>query len=200
MTNTGVIFGHGAVRVGVACVVAALAVVVLAGCTSTSSAARVVRLHATASPVAVTLPPGPYPLGSSSLCTDVNRLGWLDVQRINPDHVSFCYPVEVALTGIGRVRAIARALCGLPANTLVRGPGCLSDLGVVFALRFGPASLALTTVTVDPMGCGVVRGLGTPVRIPTTQFWQVLGVQMGLAKSGPEASRVLKGSLPFLIE
>jgi hypothetical protein len=181
------------------------AAVALAAC-SGNPAASALRHHAPATarpapaiPVA-TVPREPPALSSKALCRDESRLAWLDVQRVVafPEyHFRFGYPAQVAIVSPAKTRLVARALCALPPNKL--GPNCLADLGVSFRLSFGPQSLHLATVYVEPMGCGVVRGLGEPERMPTRQFWQVLGVQMGLAKTGAEAMKALQGTLPYLI-
>jgi hypothetical protein len=95
-------------------------------------------------------------------------------------------PGGVTIASAARARAVARALCALPA--MPRGVvNCPNDTGAGYRLSFATARLAFPAVTVGTSGCTVVTGIGA-VRTAahTPRFWAVLHSALGAHPStGP---------------
>jgi hypothetical protein len=82
------------------------------------------------------------------------------------------------------VRAVARALCGLPdmPRSLIHCPALL--LGTAFTLHFSVDGGPLPLVTINATGCEAVTGVGPVRRVTSQGFWRVLAEAVG-GKSPP---------------
>jgi hypothetical protein len=95
-------------------------------------------------------------------------------------------PGGVTIASAARARAVARALCTLPAMP----PGqvnCPNDTGGGYRLSFATARLAFPAVTVGTSGCTTVTGIGAVRTVAhTPRFWAVLHGALGAHPStGP---------------
>jgi hypothetical protein len=120
----------------------------------------------------------PIPLHSQpALCRDaatvtrlvVNRNHGFRVPELEP-----AFPIQVTVTDPAMVRAVARALCGLPDEPrgVYRCPALL--LGTAYTLHFSVGGRPLPLVTIDSTGCETVTGVGPVRRATSREFWQVL--------------------------
>lgn len=87
-------------------------------------------------------------------------------------------PGGITVTDPARVRAVAHALCGLPAmpHGLVN---CPLDTGGGYRLFFSAAGRTFPPVNVEATGCRTVSGVG-PVRTATGSFWTTLRKELGV--------------------
>ncbi|HEY7143794.1 MAG TPA: hypothetical protein VH637_06055 [Streptosporangiaceae bacterium] len=105
------------------------------------------------------------------------------VNRIQVEH--FPFPGQVTVSDAAQARAVAVALCALPAMPpgIVNCPNLL--VGTTYRLTFSIEGKPLPLVTVQSTGCQSVTGAG-PVRRASAQgFWKVLGTAVGLRGAGP---------------
>ena len=95
-------------------------------------------------------------------------------------------PGGVTIRDAAKVRAVAAALCGLPA--MPSGPvHCPADLGGGYRLTFAAAGQSFPPVMVRATGCRSVSGLG-PARRATAAFWALLREELGTgARARPTA-------------
>jgi hypothetical protein len=177
------------------------AAILAAGCGSqveaTSSAAQPAR-PATASPSparsAGIIPGGPAARGGGALCSaqaSVTRLVVSRISALPQNHLHFVFPAGITVSGPARARAVAGAVCGLPA--MPHGAmSCPADLGVSYRLSFAAGRTSLPVVTAGAGGCGVVTGAG-PARwtARTPRFWTVLAHAMGVSQAA-----ALRGTAP----
>jgi hypothetical protein len=174
---------------------AALAVVaVLAGCGSVTAAGGGSSGGSPARPAtagsAVPSTAGTKAPGTSALCADIHVIDRLVIVRSRGmrriQELHFPFPDQVIVTNAASARAVAKAVCALPA--MPRGvfhcPAML--LGTSYLLTFTAAGRRLPPVTAEATGCETVTGAG-PVRwaAVTPGFWRVLGNAMGLYSAGP---------------
>jgi hypothetical protein len=89
------------------------------------------------------------------------------------------FPNQVTVTDPALVRAVARALCGLPDMPpgLIHCPALL--LGTAFTLQFSVDGRPLPLVTINATGCEAVTGVGPVRRATSPGFWRVLGRAAG---------------------
>ena len=120
----------------------------------------------------------------SPLCANPGAVNHLVVRRtgIIP-HVQaqrLTFPALVTVTSAAAARAVATAVCALPAQ-----PGgivnCPNDLGIGYQLRFAAGRHHFHLVTLQATGCEIVSGAGKPRAIAhSTRFWVVLGQALRL--------------------
>ncbi len=120
----------------------------------------------------------------SPLCANPGAVNHLVVRRtgIIP-HVQaqrLTFPALVTVTSAAAARAVATAVCALPAQ-----PGgivnCPNDLGIGYQLRFAAGRHHFHLVTLQATGCEIVSGAGKPRTIAhSTRFWVVLGQALRL--------------------
>jgi hypothetical protein len=131
------------------------------------------------------------------LCADLGAVNHLVVRRtgIIP-HVQdqrFTFPALVTVTSAVDARAVATALCALPAQ-----PGgivnCPNDLGIGYQLRFAAGRHHFHVVTLQTTGCEIVSGVGKPRTIVhSSRFWAVLGQALRLRLHFPLAQQAFAG-------
>jgi hypothetical protein len=99
----------------------------------------------------------------------VNRNHGFKVPELEP-----AFPIQVAVTDPAMVRAVARALCGLPdvPRGVYHCPALL--LGTAYMLHFSVGGRPLPVVTINSTGCETVTGVGPVRRATSREFWQVL--------------------------
>ncbi|MGO9219469.1 MAG: hypothetical protein ACLP5E_17150 [Streptosporangiaceae bacterium] len=147
----------------------------------------------TASPASTgTADPGSS--SSAALCSEpaaVTRLVVSRVSALPQNHVHFAFPAGITVPSPARARAVAEAVCGLPAMPRVV-MSCPADLGVSYRLSFAAGSRGFPVVIASAGGCEGVAGAG-PVRSADRSpgFWTVLAHAMGI---GSGAS--LRGTSP----
>jgi hypothetical protein len=183
-------------RTGVLIAAAAGAVTVVAGCGSqvvTASSATKSASPSTASPSGI-IPGGPRSSGGSDLCAkqaSVTRLVVSRVSALPQNHLHFAFPAGTTVRSPAQARAVAAAVCGLPA--MPHGPmSCPADWGVSYRLSFAAGTRSFPVVTAAAGGCAAVTGAG-PVRwtVRSPRFWAVLAHAMGVS-----AASALRGSGP----
>jgi len=129
---------------------------------------------------------------AAPLCLAAGKVDRLVVSRVSVipgNHFRFVFPRGVTVTDPARVRAVASALCALPA--MPRGPvSCPNDPGVAYRLSFAAGERGFPAVTADPAGCMQITGLGPARRaVAPATFWTVLGQAMGLQHPGESQFR-----------
>jgi hypothetical protein len=177
--------------------VAALACAALTGCGSATAArdASITRRPAVQAPAGMTV------------CRHGGHARYVDrltIDRVNlypQNHVHFTFPAQLTVTSARRSRAVARALCALPAVPAdFRLYSCPSDLGISYVLTFTAGNSKLALVTVDAAGCQEVDGLGpvpglSPPRwtTRTPAFWSVLATAAGITPADQAPFRGIQG-------
>jgi hypothetical protein len=128
--------------------------------------------------------------GSSppALCRDAATLTRLEIVRNHGTRVPELqpgFPSQITVTDPARVRAVARALCGLPEmpRGLLHCPALL--LGTAYTLHFTAAGRLLPLVTINSTGCEAVTGVGPVRRATSPGFWRVLAEAIGRKPPGP---------------
>lgn len=132
--------------------------------------------------------------GSGTLCSQPAAVTRLVVSRVSvlpQNHLHFAFPVGTTVSSPARARAVAEAVCGLPAMPRVV-MNCPADLGVSYRLSFAAGSRGFPVVTASAGGCTGVAGAG-PVRSADRSpgFWTVLAHAMGISSGA-----ALRGSSP----
>ena len=183
-------------RAGVLIAAAAGAATVVAGCGSqvvTASSATKSASPGTASSSGI-IPGGPRSSGGSDLCSkqaSVTRLVVSRVSALPQNHLHFAFPAGTTVRSPAQARAVAAAVCGLPA--MPHGPmSCPADWGLSYRLSFAAGTRSFPVVTAAAGGCAAVTGAG-PVRwtVRSPGFWTVLAHAMGVS-----AASALRGSGP----
>jgi hypothetical protein len=183
-------------RAGVLIAAAAGAATVVAGCGSqvvTASSATKSASPSTASSSGI-IPGGPRSSGGPDLCSEqasVTRLVVSRVSALPQNHLHFAFPAGTTVRSPAQARAVAAAVCGLPA--MPHGPmSCPADWGLSYRLSFAAGTGSFPVVTAAVGGCGAVTGAG-PVRwtVRSPGFWTVLAHAMGVS-----AASALRGSGP----
>jgi len=178
-------------RAGMLIAAAAGAATVAAGCGSqvvttssaTQSASPGTSSPGTASPGGI-IPGGPRTSGGSALCSrpaSVTRLVVSRVSALPQNHLHFAFPAGITVRSPARARAVAGAVCGLPAMPRVV-MSCPADLGVSYRLSFAAGSRGFPVVTATAGGCESVAGAG-PARSAgrSPGFWAVLAHALGIS-------------------
>jgi hypothetical protein len=131
---------------------------------------------------------------TSALCDSTAALDGLTVHRVDAfpqNHLVFSIPADSTLTTSADVRAVARAVCGLPP--MPTGTySCPADLGVVQQLAFFAGKRAFPEVTISAWGCTTVRGAGQ-TRWTPGPVWAALGTALGLT---PPYDSAFAGTVP----
>jgi len=179
---------RGSRAVGAAVISCLIAGSILSGCSPFSSRAR------STTPVVVS---------NANLCSSVHRLGLLIVQRQPGDAARrFHFGPRVFADDSGAAGRVAVAMCELPR--LPAGIHCPPALAVSYRVYFGhrvnfhPVGLGTgsaelyNSVTFNPTGCQVLRGLGQPRWIARHQsLYRVLGSAMTAWNGLSSHSRLL---------
>jgi hypothetical protein len=165
-----------------------LAPLALAACGSVVEGSGSAAAGSPASPAAI--------VRQGSLCASQGAVNHLVVKRTGIlAHVQarhFTFPASVTVTSAADAKAVARALCALPAQP-TGITNCPADLGVSFQLRFAADQSHFHVVTIASTGCEVVSGAGKLRTISTTPgFWTVLGKAMRI--NSPVAQKVFVGN------
>ncbi len=107
------------------------------------------------------------------------------------NHLHFAFPAGITVPSPARARAVAEAVCGLPAMPRAV-MNCPADLGVSYRLSFAAGTRSFPVVTVSAGGCAGVTGAG-PVRSADRSpgFWTVLAHAMGISSGA-----ALRGTSP----
>jgi hypothetical protein len=134
--------------------------------------------------------------GGPALCADVAGVTRLVVSRVNTlpqNHQHFAFPAGVTVADPVRARAVAKALCALPA--MPSGTvNCPNNAGVDYRLSFAAGQRSFPAVMAEASGCTIVNGIGTPRTVmKSAQFWTTLTHAMGVSGTG---SSVVRGTLP----
>jgi hypothetical protein len=116
----------------------------------------------------------------AALCASTAHLGRMAVSlpgAAASRHAPAMLPRGVTIRDTAKVRAVAVALCGLPA--MPSGPvPCPVDLGGSYRLTFSAPGRNFPPVMVRATGCRSVSGLGQ-ARRATTAFWALLQKELG---------------------
>jgi hypothetical protein len=126
----------------------------------------------------------PSGTGGAALCSapaTVTRLVVSRVSALPQNHLHFAFPAGITVSSPARARAVAEAVCGLPA--LARGPmSCPADWGLSYRLSFAAGTRSFPVVTAAAGGCGAVTGAG-PARstVRSPGFWTALAHAMGIS-------------------
>jgi hypothetical protein len=183
-------------RAAVLIAAAAGAATLAAGCGSqvvTTSSATKSASPSTASSSGI-IPGGPRSSGGPDLCSEqasVTRLVVSRVSALPQNHLHFAFPAGITVRSPAQARAVAAAVCGLPA--MPRGPmSCPADWGLSYRLSFAAGTRSFPVVTAAAGGCAAVTGVG-PVRwtVRSPGFWTVLAHAMGVSTAS-----ALRGSGP----
>ena len=157
-----VTFSGRLTRSGVLIAAAAGAATVVAGCGSqvvTASSATRSASPSTASPSGI-IPGGPRSSGGSDLCAkqaSVTRLVVSRVSALPQNHLHFAFPAGTTVRSPAQARAVAAAVCGLPA--MPHGPmSCPADWGLSYRLSFAAGTRSFPVVTAAAGGCAAVTG------------------------------------------
>jgi hypothetical protein len=123
---------------------------------------------------------GSVPASAAPLCSNVSHLDTLVVSLagvLPRSHLPTALPGGIIVRDPARVRAVAAALCALPAAA----PGvinCPADLGGSYRFVFAAGRRAYPPVLLRATGCRTVSGLGS-ARDTSTAFWILLARELG---------------------
>jgi hypothetical protein len=123
----------------------------------------------------------------AALCADPAAVTSLQIVRVHGVRVpeaQSAFPARFAVIGPAGARAVARALCALPAvpRGIMSCPALFS--GTSYQLRFTAAGRPLPAVTLQATGCDTVTGAGQVRRATSAAFWRVLATAAGLSPPG----------------
>jgi hypothetical protein len=141
---------------------------------TTSSASQPAR-PATSTPAS--------PAQGGALCSDTSAVTRLVVTRVDAlpqNHLHFAVPAGVTISDPAAARAVARAVCALPAAPHAV-MFCPADFGVSYRLSFAAGRTAWPVVTVAAGGCGGVSGAGPERQATSATFWIDLAKALGVA-------------------
>jgi hypothetical protein len=120
------------------------------------------------------------PASAAPLCQNVSHLDTLVVSLaggLARSDLPVALPAGITFRDPARVRAVAAALCALPAAGPVPA-GCPADFGGIYRLVFTAGQQAYPPVVIKATGCRTVSGLG-PVRTTSAAFWALLAKELG---------------------
>jgi hypothetical protein len=111
----------------------------------------------------------------------VTRLVVSRLSALPQNHLHFAFPAGITVRSPARARAVAAAVCGLPAMPRVV-VNCPADLGISYRLSFAAGSRGFPVVAATAGGCESVAGAG-PVRSADRSpgFWAVLARALGVS-------------------
>jgi hypothetical protein len=120
-----------------------------------------------------------------TLCESTSTLVELVVRRTDAfpqNRIVFSFPAIVSVHDPASVRQAALALCALP--TMPSGVfACPADFGITYQLSFSARRYTFPSISAEPTGCEIVKGLGRDRwTAQTPAFWRTLGEAMGLTK------------------
>jgi hypothetical protein len=173
----------------VALVPAAAGLVLLAACGTTPapSTPGAAPAGASGSPPAATPGSG---TAQVALCRDASAVSSLRIVRVGVLRVpeaQTAFPSRTTVISPAHARAVARALCALPATPhgIFNCPALFP--GTSYQLHFTADGRALPVVTIQATGCETVTGVGQPRRAISPAFWRVLATAAGLSPPGRPA-------------
>src|SRR5271170_7482515 len=166
----------------------AAGLVLLAACGTTPAPGT-----AGAAPARASGSPGAASAGGSSgsapvaLCRNTAAVTGLRIVRLRGIHVpeaQTAFPGQATAVSPARARAVARALCALPAmpRGILNCPALFP--GTSYQLRFTAGGRLLPVVTIEATGCATVTGIGPVRRAVSPGFWRVLATAAGLSPPG----------------
>jgi hypothetical protein len=170
---------------------AALGPVLLSACGSTAAPASGAAPAASASPGSSASPDAASQGASSAsvpLCQDTATITGLRIVRLpGVSHVpqeQAAFPWQVTVGSPAQARAVARALCALPAM-----PGGIFNCpalfpGTSYELSFTAPGRRFAPVTIEATGCETVTGVGQVRRALDPGFWRVLAAAAGISPPG----------------
>jgi hypothetical protein len=178
--------GRALRRAAVALVPAAAGLVLLAACGTTPApgTAGAAPAGASGSPAAATTGSG---TAQVALCRDAAAVTGLRIVRLDGIRVPEAqpaFPSRATVISPAHARAVARALCALPATPhgIFNCPALFP--GTSYQLHFTADGQALPVVTIQATGCETVTGAGQPRRAISAGFWRVLATAAGLSPLG----------------
>jgi len=125
--------------------------------------------------------------GSAALCRDAATVTGLQIvhEGVRQPELQIAFPGEVTVSSPAQARAVARALCALPAMPAVVFHCPAMFQGTTYQLNFTLDGRRLPAVTIEASGCETVTGIG-PVRRAGTSpgFWRVLATSAGMRPPG----------------
>jgi hypothetical protein len=174
-----------------ALVTAAAGLVLLAACGTTPAptTAGTAPAGTSGSPAAATA--GSPSAGSSpaqvALCQHAAAVSGLRIVRLyglRVPEAQTAFPRQATVISPAHARAVARALCALPAppHGILNCPALFP--GTSYQLHFTADGRALPVVTIQATGCETVTGVGQPRRAISPAFWRVLATAAGLSPPG----------------
>jgi hypothetical protein len=178
--------GRALRRAAVALVSVAAGLVLLAACGTTPAPGS-----GGAAPAGASGSPGTASTGPGSaqpaLCRDAAAITSLRIVRLPGPRVpqaQTASPGQVTALSPAQARAVARALCALPAmpHGVLNCPALFP--GTTYQLHFTADGRALPVVTIEATGCGTVTGVGHVRRALSSGFWRVLATAVGLSPPG----------------
>jgi hypothetical protein len=179
-TRTGRALRYAAVALGP--VAAGLVLLAACGSVPAPGTAGAAPARASGSPAAV---------GSGSaqvsLCRDTAAVTGLRIARMRGVALPAAQnglPTQATVIGPAQARAVARALCALPAmpHGFISCPALFP--GTNYQLWFTAAGRPLPVVTIQATGCETVAGVGPVRRALSPGFWRVLATAAGLSPPG----------------
>jgi hypothetical protein len=178
--------GRALRRAAVALVPVAAGLVLLAACGTTPAptTAGAAPAGASGSPAASTSGSG---TGQVALCRDAAAVTSLRIVRLyglRVPQAQTAFPSRVTVISPAHARAVARALCALPAapHGIFNCPALFP--GTSYQLHFTADGQALPVVTIQATGCETVTGVGQPRRAISPAFWRELAAAAGLSPPG----------------
>jgi len=122
-----------------------------------------------------------------ALCRDAAAVTSLRIVRLPGPRVPQAQtgsPRPVTALSPAQARAVARALCALPAmpHGILNCPALFP--GTNYQLHFAADGRALPVVTIEATGCGTVTGVGHVRQALSSGFWRVLATAAGLSPPG----------------
>ena len=183
-TRTGRVLRYAAVALGPV----VLGPILLAACGSVRApapgTAGAAPAGASGSPAAASTGAGS---AQGALCRHVAAVTSMQIVRIRGVRVSeaqSAFPSQVTVASPARARAVARALCALPAmpHDILSCPALFP--GTSYQLRFTADGRRLPPVTIQATGCDAVTGAGQVRRAASPGFWRVLATAAGLSPPG----------------
>jgi hypothetical protein len=179
--------GRALRRAAVTLLSVAAGLVVLAACGTTPAPGSGGAAPAGASGSPGTASTAPGSAAQPVLCRDAAAVTGLRIVRLPGLHVpqaQTAFRGQATAVSPAQARAVARALCALPAmpHGILDCPALFP--GTSYQLRFTADGRALPVVTIEATGCDTVTGVGQVRRALSPVFWRVLATAAGLSPPG----------------